>query len=223
MTRYFFSNECGELMQRLEVGSLLAQKERVLIVDDDASSRLMLALLLRRAGHLVVGQADNGAEGLRLAGLCLPTLMLLDIDMPSVEGLTVLNKARRLYPGVSVLAVSGLDPTIYALRCMRLGAHGFLSKSDCIALLLSAISRTRCGATLYPQQQVTPGASWADISDSELVTLRCLARGGDSGSIAAALGLRRSGAKALCGRLQAKLEMPSIDELVLFGRHMRLG
>ncbi len=45
-------------MQRLEDGSLLAQKERVLIVDDDASSRLMLALLLLRAGHLVVGQAD---------------------------------------------------------------------------------------------------------------------------------------------------------------------
>ncbi len=158
-----------------------------------------------------------------MAGLSLPTLMLLDIDMPSVEGLTVLRKARRLYPGVSVLAVSGLDPAIYALRCMRLGAHGFLKKSDFDALLLSAISRIHRGSRLYPQQEVTPGSPWADISDSELVTLRCLARGGDSGSIAAALGLRRSGAKALCERLQAKLEMPSIDELVLFGRHMRLG
>jgi two-component system response regulator EvgA len=210
-------------MQQLEDGSLLKQKERVLIVDDDASSRLMLALLLRRAGHLVVGQADNGAEGLRLAGLCLPTLMLLDIDMPSVEGLTVLNKVRRLYPGVSVLAVSGLDPAIYALRCMRLGAHGFLNKSDCIALLLSAISRLRCGSTLYPQQEVKPVALWADLSDRELVMMRCLARGGDLGSIAAALCLPRRSAKELCARLQARLEMPSIEALVQFGRHMRLG
>ncbi|WP_282875957.1 response regulator transcription factor [Pseudomonas peli] len=138
------------------------QSERVLIIDDDLSLRIMLKLILQQAGHVVVGEAKDGAEGLRLIGMCKPTLILLDLDMPCVEGLSVLSRTHRDYPDIAVLVVSALCSTTYAQRCMRLGARGFLGKEDCVVLLGKAIERLQNGQILFPQKKRKPelGLQW---------------------------------------------------------------
>jgi two-component system response regulator EvgA len=140
-----------------------------------------------------------------------------------VEGLSVLSKVHRHYPELSVLVISGLNSALYAQRCMRLGARGFLGKEDCADLLCPTIEHLRSGQTLYPQQETQVDLLWGDLTDRELVALRCLARGSDAGSISAALRISSSNANMLCKHLQTKLGLSSPEELVGLGRHMRLG
>lgn len=207
------------------MGGHVAQKqiERVLIVDDDPSIRVMLNIILSRENHVVVGLAGSGAEAVRLVGATALSLMLLDLDMPRMEGLATLRELRQLCPWLPVLVFSMLDPEIYALRCARLGARGFLNKGESAALLPEIVGQVRRGLMLFPCQVSEGVMPFSNLSDRELIALRCVVRGGDVGTIAAALLVSRDSAGLLRRRLLTKLGLSTDEELIRFGRHLKLS
>ena len=104
--------------------------ERILVVDDHPLTRDALASLLTQGGFDVVGEAADGAEALELAHELQPDLVLLDLSMPSLDGLAALPRLRAAAPGceVVVLTASGTEENL--LAAIRGGAAGYLLKSE---------------------------------------------------------------------------------------------
>ena len=103
---------------------------RTLVVDDHPITRDALASLLAQGGFDVVGEAADGAEALELAASLQPDLVLLDLSMAGVDGLTALPRLREEAPAceVVVLTASGTEENL--LAAIRAGAAGYLLKSE---------------------------------------------------------------------------------------------
>ena len=104
--------------------------ERILLVDDHPLTRSALAGLLTQHGFDVVGEAEDGGEAVERAADLAPDLILLDLSMPGVDGLTALPRLREAAPNceVVVLTASGTEENL--LGAIRGGAAGYLLKSE---------------------------------------------------------------------------------------------
>jgi DNA-binding NarL/FixJ family response regulator len=104
--------------------------ERILLVDDHPLTRDALAALLAQGGFDVVGEAGDGVEALELATRLQPDLVLLDLSMPNLDGLTALPQLRAAAPHceVVVLTASGTEENL--LTAIRRGAAGYLLKTE---------------------------------------------------------------------------------------------
>ena len=104
--------------------------ERVLIVDDHPLTRDALAALLAQQGFEVVGEAEEGAEALALARQHEPDVVLLDLTMPGMDGLTALPKIREEAPHSEVVVLTASDTEENLLAAIRAGASGYLLKTE---------------------------------------------------------------------------------------------
>ncbi len=103
---------------------------RILIVDDHPLTRDALAALLAANGFDVVGQASGGAEAIERAGELRPDLVLLDLTMPEIDGLSALPKVREAAPESEVVVLTASEDDGNLLAAIRLGAAGYLLKSE---------------------------------------------------------------------------------------------
>jgi DNA-binding NarL/FixJ family response regulator len=104
--------------------------ERILLVDDHPLTRSALAALLTQNGFEVAGEASDGEEAIECAGRIHPDLILLDLSMPGLDGLSALPRLREAAPDceVVVLTASGTEENL--LGAIRGGAAGYLLKSE---------------------------------------------------------------------------------------------
>ncbi|MFN8223111.1 MAG: response regulator transcription factor [Gaiellales bacterium] len=104
--------------------------ETILLVDDHPLTREALSALLEQHGFDVIGQASDGEEAIEMAADLDPELVLLDLTMPGMDGLTALPKIREAAPDseVVVLTASGTEANL--LSAIRAGAAGYLLKSE---------------------------------------------------------------------------------------------
>jgi DNA-binding NarL/FixJ family response regulator len=110
----------------------------VLIVDDHAAFRAQARELLAVAGYDVVGEAADGASGVRVARDLSPDIVLLDVQLPDVNGFEVISQiASKPDPPVIVL-ISSRDAADYGSRISRSGARGFITKAELTADTLAA-------------------------------------------------------------------------------------
>jgi CheY-like chemotaxis protein len=104
---------------------------RVLVVDDDAFFRANVAALLASDRRVVVvGDAANGASAVRRAAELRPDLVLMDLNMPVLDGFEATRRIRDGLPSQTVVAVSGSASERDARRALAAGAAGFLSKAE---------------------------------------------------------------------------------------------
>ena len=113
----------------------------VIVVDDDSLMRDVLKALLRSANFLIVGEASNGTDALALCAKVKPDLVLLDINMPRVDGLQVLAEIRREHPTVKVIMVSAQASLDKVSEAIKAGAAGFVVKPFNAAIVLEKIGR----------------------------------------------------------------------------------
>lgn len=100
----------------------------VLLVDDDDATRMLARHLLKSAGFQKIAEARDGSEALTVASGTNPDLILLDLQMPGMDGWTALPRLREKHPASRIVVVSGMQPDPNKL--VDLGANGFISK-DC--------------------------------------------------------------------------------------------
>ena len=118
--------------------------ERVLIVDDHPLTRDALAALLAQQGFDVVGEAQDGAEAIEAAEKLKPDLILLDLTMPGMDGLTALPQLRDRAPTSEVVVLTASDAEENLLAAIRAGASGYLLKTEPpeqIAAFLRGVAR----------------------------------------------------------------------------------
>ncbi|MFB9777103.1 response regulator [Brevibacterium otitidis] len=136
---------------------------RIALIDDDAMVRTGLQMMVRADDITVVGEAADGEEGLALIEAESPDVVLLDIRMPVLDGLGVLERLQEAgTDGPAVLVLTTFDTDDYVLRALRQGAAGFLLKDTEPADLVAAIRAAARGeAVLAPTvtQQVISAAT----------------------------------------------------------------
>jgi DNA-binding NarL/FixJ family response regulator len=107
------------------------QKKRTVIADDNQSFRLVLRLLLKKFQEIeVIGEAANGMETLDLVKALSPDLLLLDFDMPLLDGNQVVQRLSADHDPVRILVISAYNDTHLAESLLQAGAAAFLCKED---------------------------------------------------------------------------------------------
>lgn len=193
---------------------------RILIADDHAVVRMAVRLLLEKAGHDVVGEAGTGSDAVSMARELLPDLIILDIDLPQLDGFDVLQRLCSGERAFRVLIFSGLGAEQCAIRCHRGGAVGYVSKDGDLSELLNAVTISLAGYTLFPAVSNAAMGMGSEseairaLSERELSVLRYLARGYRIRDIAQEFLLSEKTISTYKGRLIAKLQVENFVELV---------
>jgi DNA-binding NarL/FixJ family response regulator len=122
----------------------------VLIADDHESARHALRSVLAREPDLdIVGEAGDGHEAVELAERLRPDLILMDVRMPELDGLSATEAIIAMLPAARVVVVTSLENQAYAVEALRLGATGYLlkgaTKDEVLATLRASLGRDRPG------------------------------------------------------------------------------
>lgn len=118
---------------------------RLMIADDHAVVRSGLNCLLENTDVEIVGEAGNGEEAVALVEQCDPDVVLMDVRMPTTDGLQALDRIRGQRPETRVVMLSTYDNPTYVARSVALGAFDYLSKECSRDELLEAIQRAASG------------------------------------------------------------------------------
>ena len=201
---------------------------KVLIADDHPLIRSAMKLLLESEGHDVVAEADNGADAVQLARKHNVDLIILDITMPGLDGLEVINRIRVSEVKSRILVVTSQSPLFYSQRCMKAGAAGFITKGQDLTELMRAIKIIMDGYTFFPflaaSSVRSSDANMSDIemiqnlSARELYILQQLARGLSNKKIAEDMILSSKTISTYKARLIEKLNIKSVVYLAEFAK-----
>ncbi len=133
-------------------------RPRVLIVDDMPQVRQELRLLLSLTGELeIVGEAANGAEAIGQAEALRPDAVVLDLEMPIMDGYTAARRIKAQWPACRVIALTVHDGEAERQRAAQAGVDAFITKGAPVETLVKAMARDLGGLS---QQEHTGGASW---------------------------------------------------------------
>lgn len=202
---------------------------RVVLVDDQALFRAGIRMLVDSQPDLeIVGEAGDGQEGLAVIAQTKPDVVLMDIRMPVMDGLTATGRllAQPDAPKVVMLTTFDLDEA--AARAIREGASGFLLKDADPEFLLAAIRTVHSGSSVIAasatrelfahfteQAQPVPEA-FASLTDREQEIFALAARGLSNSEIAAREYLSEATVKTHISRILTKLSLRDRVQLVVF-------
>ncbi len=123
---------------------------RLLVVDDHPVVRKGLCCCLRKQARLqVIGEAADGEEALSKVAQLAPDIVLMDIDMPRMNGLAATEALSREHPHIKVLILSMHGNSEYVLRIIQAGARGYVLKGNAIEEVLKAVESVHAGETFF--------------------------------------------------------------------------
>src|SRR5436305_761121 len=115
---------------------------RLVVVDDSRDIRLLLRLSVeQRTDVEVVAEADNGEQAIALVGALRPDLVILDVEMPVLDGISALPKLREVSPDTRVVMLSNLAEPVYEQRARAAGAVAYVRKSTPVVGLVDELLR----------------------------------------------------------------------------------
>ena len=197
---------------------------RVFIADDHAIVREGLKQILADSRDIIVaGEAENGLDAIKLFRKSKCHVMLLDISMPDRSGIDVLKQVKKEYPEMAVLMLSMHREDQYAIRSLKAGAAGYLTKQSAPRELVTAIRQVAAGqkyvsAALAQELASQIGedheqALHEGLSDREYQTLTMIASGKTVTAIAEELSLSVKTISEYRSRLLVKMRLKNSAEL----------
>jgi DNA-binding NarL/FixJ family response regulator len=200
---------------------------RVLLVDDHEVVRAGLIALLSTADDIeIVGQAADGAQALVQVGALVPDVVLMDLSMPIMDGVTATGLLSRDYPEVCILALTSFADKGKVREAIAAGARGYLLKDSSPDELLSAVRAAAAGHTpldprvagaLLPARGESP-AEGAGLSDREVQVLRLVSTGLANKQVARQLGITERTVKVHLGNVFRRIGVGDRTSAALWAR-----
>lgn len=210
---------------------------RVLIVDDDPLVRSALAHFVARAPEIeVIGQADNGLEAIDFISRDKPDVVMMDVQMPEMNGIEATAAIAERWPEVRILAVTTLDGADTVLPMLSAGASGYLLKDSSAESIVTGVREVHSGASslspriaslLVQHVRSTEPASDAaaaleSLTDRETDVLVRLSQGMSNAEIAQSLIVSEGTVKAHLGRIMAKWHVRDRVQILVTAAHAGL-
>lgn len=209
------------------------QRIRVMVVDDHSLFRRgLIGLLEEMPEFLVVGEASNGQEAVEKIQEALPDVLLLDINMPVMDGIQGLDAIRKLRPEQKILMLTISQNDDDLIDAIVAGANGYLLKNTEPEALRNTIQQIVAGnAVLSPEitnkvlqavRRSKTERSRGLLSEREIDVLKCLARGQTTSQIAGTLFISENTVKTHIRHILEKMEVNNRAEAVARAAQLEL-
>jgi DNA-binding NarL/FixJ family response regulator len=206
---------------------------RVLVVDDHRTFAELLAGALAAEGMDIVGIAHSAGQAVTMAEQLQPDIVVMDIQMPSQDGLSATRRLRELAPRAVVAVVTAHRDPDWVVRAAQAGASAFIPKDGSLSEMLEVLSRVRAGQMLVapsafaahpPTSRSDPvdGAVAAKLTPRERDVLGCLGRGMQVKTAARTLGISPETCRGYVKSIHTKLSARSQLEAVLTAQRLGL-
>jgi DNA-binding NarL/FixJ family response regulator len=208
------------------------RRVRVLIVDDDDLMRAGLRGVLASDERIeLVGEADDGRQAVYRTRLLRPDVVLMDVRMPDLDGISATRELLAAFPEVKVVILTTFEQDDYIFGALSAGASGFLLKRTRPEELIAAIHTIAAGDSLLspsvtsrviermagqPSPDPTRDARLQELTPREKEVLSLMARGLSNAEIAATLVIEESTVKTHVKRILAKLDARDRVQAVIF-------
>jgi len=210
---------------------------RVLIADDHALFRDGLRALLESASDTqLVGEAATGEEAVALAAQLQPDVVILDIQMPGLNGIEAARQIVRASPHIGVLMVTMFDDDQSVFAAMRAGAKGYILKGAKHAEMLRAVRAVGDGEAIFSpgvavrlmdffanMRPVAVPQAFPELSDREREVLALIAQGHNNAEVAGQLVLSPKTVRNHVSNILSKLQVADRAEAILRAREAGLG
>ena len=207
------------------------RKLTILIADDQTLFREGIKDLLDNEKTVtVVGEAADGVEAVRLAKKLKPNVVLMDIKLPQLDGISATRQIRKECPDTNVLVLSSFEDEAHVMESIQAGANGYLSKMLPAAELVNALKTFANEGVMIPQpvmgkliqglrsmSNATAEATLVALTKTEIRVLSLLGRGNANKEIAATLGCSVKTIKNHLNSVFQKLDVSNRTEAVVKG------
>ncbi len=203
------------------------KKIRVMLVDDHPLVRRGLAELISDEPHLeVCAQVASAENALEEIDRVKPDLVIVDVTLPGMNGVELIKRLRSRYPRIIMLVTSMHDESLFAERCLRAGANGYVNKEEATDKVVDAINRVIDGHVYLSAEmtnrllhgviagEVGQHSALESLTDRELEVFALIGRGLPTREIAQKLHLSVKTIETHRDHLRAKLNISTTNELM---------
>lgn len=206
---------------------------KVLIADSHPIVRMGVKHVLESAtGIQVVGDVATTSQLFEKLEKVSPNVVMLEMDIPEINGIATLRKIKKEFPEVRVLMYSGQSEDVYALSTIRAGAFGYLSKTSEIDYLISAVRKVAEGNMFitnelaqrlaFDEGTQRPRRFFRKLSSREVEVLKLLASGKRNKDVALGLSLNEKTVSTYKARLMKKLNVDNMVDLLQQAKALEL-
>jgi DNA-binding NarL/FixJ family response regulator len=203
---------------------------RILLADDHALFRQGLKSLLETEDDLrVIGEAQTGREAVRYAADTKPDVILMDIQMPELDGVKATQSILEINPNANVIILTMYRQDSYVFEAVKAGARGYLLKDVDSTDLIAAIHQIHEGGTLLDpemaknvledfrvKKESLPDENRGDLTEREAAILRLLAQGSSNQEIALKLNISEKTVRNRLSEIFAKLQLNNRTQAALY-------
>jgi DNA-binding NarL/FixJ family response regulator len=192
---------------------------RVVLADDHPITRAGIKRFLDKAGDIdVVGEASNGEQALELVEKLSPDVLLLDMELPDLKGVTVAKRLKEAGLPVHILALSTYNNKQYIFGLLSIGAAGYLTKEEVPEMIVEAVRGVARGEQGWVSRKVAAVMStWAqddfsqssDLTDREMQVLRGVVEGKTNQEIGLDLGISQKTVEKHLESIFSKMKVAS--------------
>lgn len=206
-------------------------KRKILLVDDHPVVVLALKIILEQSGFEVIAETNNGVDALKLIKELSPDAVILDIGIPQLDGLEVIERSRKLLTPPPILVLTAQPSEHFVSRCIQAGASGFVSKQKDMAEVTGALKAILTGHSYFPIMSNSNMISKSSqdeaelvkkLSTREMVVLQQLATGLSNKEIAERMLLSNKTISTYKTRLLEKLNAKTLVDIIEIAKRQSL-
>ena len=206
---------------------------KVLIADNHPIVRMGIKQVLATSSEFdVIADVATTSELFSQLEKASPDVVMLEMDIPEINGIATLRKIKQEYPDIKVLIYSGQSEDVYALSTIRAGAFGYLSKTADIDYIISAVRKVSEGGMFitnelaqrlaFDEGTQKPRRFFRKLSTREVEVLKLLASGKRNKDVALGLNLNEKTVSTYKARLMKKLNVDNLVDLLQQAKALEL-